>query len=123
MTSELVCAGVSVVSMGVWLLGESLDPAMVAATSFVSYFQSVPEAESRCHSVVAIGDPRNLGLDTHTGYLLTWYLILDWATASLAATYASCSSRTSSSRDACQYAKLTALRICMLGGLLCSSAN
>lgn len=71
MTSELVCAGVSVVSMGVWLLGESLDPAMVAATSFVSYFQSVPEAESRCHSVVAIGDPRNLGLDTHTGYLLT----------------------------------------------------
>ena len=39
MTSELLCAGVSVVSvvsMGVSLLGESLDPAMVAATSFVS---------------------------------------------------------------------------------------
>lgn len=33
MTSELVCAGASVVSMGVWLLGESLDPAMVAASS------------------------------------------------------------------------------------------
>ena len=36
MPPEVLCAGVSVVSMGVWLPGEALDPAMVVATSFVS---------------------------------------------------------------------------------------
>ncbi len=33
-SSGLPCAGVSVVSMGVWLPGESLDSAMVVATGF-----------------------------------------------------------------------------------------
>lgn len=37
----LLCAGVSVVSTGVWLLGESPDPAMVVAEDFDRDFCSV----------------------------------------------------------------------------------
>ena len=35
-SAELLCAGISVVSMGVWLAGEALDSAMVASTNSVS---------------------------------------------------------------------------------------
>ena len=58
-SAELLCAGagVSVVSMGVWLPGDSLDSAMMAGERLASYRHqgSVLEFEPWCRSVAGMG--------------------------------------------------------------------
>lgn len=55
--ATLLCAGVSVVSMGVWLPGESLNPAMVIATGFRSLY-----LERNCDLVSVSQDVWRAGL-------------------------------------------------------------
>lgn len=61
---ELLCVGVSIVSMGVWVLGESLGPAMVVTADFEAWLS---EGSNNWFSVSqALYRPGNIWLNIHT---------------------------------------------------------